>query len=166
MGVWYIMMSISMYMSCVFQWFLVFSDLWQPRSGPGFFSSVFCTPVCLVCLTWAAVSSCAHKHPWDFLHERSPSEIAWHECRQKFWGFAQPSLKGLHLSAGATQHQSCLYARRCVACAHQIAGDLSCWIRLCCGWHCGADNQRKKLLLDSKVRHHCKAKTCTQCGLS
>ena len=131
MGVWYIMMSISMYMSCVFQWFLVFSDLWQPRSGPGFFSSVFCTPVCLVCLTWAAVSSCAHKHPWDFLHERSPSEIAWHECRQKFSGFAQPSLKGLHLSAGATQHQSCLYARRCVACAHQIAGDLSCWIRLC-----------------------------------
>ena len=37
MGVWYIMMSISMYMSCVFQWFLVFSDLWQPRSGPVFF---------------------------------------------------------------------------------------------------------------------------------
>ena len=37
MGVWYIMMSISMYMSCLFQWFLVFSDLWQPRSGPGFF---------------------------------------------------------------------------------------------------------------------------------
>ena len=94
----------------------------------GFFSSVFCTPVCLVCLTWAAVSSCAHKHPWDFLHERSPSEIAWHECRQKFWGFAQPSLKGLHLSAGATQHQSCLYARRCVACAHQAL-----WTRVTLG---------------------------------
>ena len=72
------------------------------------------------------VSCISHTGGAMIEHGVDPSEIAWHECRQKFWGFAQPSLKGLHLSAGATQHQSCLYARRCVACAHQIAGDLSC----------------------------------------